>query len=62
MALRVEGAVKEERLKLLRHELAHALDNIYGLRMLKKRQELFGVNSKSYPHIFTPNLECGRLM
>lgn len=57
--LRVEGTTKKERLKLLRHELAHALDNIYGLRMLKKRQQLFGVNSKSYPHTFTPIFDSG---
>ena len=44
--IRVEGTRRKERLKLLRHEIAHALDNLYGLRRLKKRQQLFGLNSK----------------
>ena len=54
LGIRVEGKTKAERAKLFRHELAHVLDNVYGLRRLKKRQRLFGLSSNVYPNSFTP--------
>ncbi|WP_127714051.1 putative zinc-binding metallopeptidase [Halobacteriovorax sp. HLS] len=40
-------------LKLIRHEVAHALDNAYGLRELTKRAELFGRVQTPYPKEYT---------
>ncbi len=54
MAFEIEGETPASFLKLLRHECAHALDNIYGLRKKKKRQKLFGVSSKHYPSSYLP--------
>lgn len=52
----VEGKTYKECLKLLRHEIGHAIDNAYGLRRLKKRQEVFGKSSIPYPtkYDYTP--------
>lgn len=50
----VEGKTSRERKKLFRHELAHVVDNVYGLRRLKKRQEIFGLSSQKYPEYFYP--------
>jgi len=40
--------------KIIRHEVAHVLDNAYGLRRLKKRQKLFGLSSTAYPKWYYP--------
>ncbi|MAW07935.1 MAG: hypothetical protein CME61_06600 [Halobacteriovoraceae bacterium] len=60
LGVRVEGKTKAERAKLFRHELAHVMDNVYGLRRLKKRQRLFGLSSDEYPKSFRPkpNSRC----
>ena len=52
----VEGKTSEQRKKLFRHEFAHVVDNVYGLRRLKKRQLLFGLSSKNYPNYFYPKI------
>jgi hypothetical protein len=44
----VEGADFEEVMRLLRHELGHAIDNAYGLRRNKARQKLFGKSTTPY--------------
>ncbi len=41
--------------KIIRHEVAHCLDNAFNLRLLKKRQSLFGLSSTSYPMFYYPN-------
>lgn len=45
----VEGETAHSFTKLLRHEMAHVLDNHYGLRKNKTRQKLFGLSSVPYP-------------
>ncbi len=50
-----EGSTYSEFMKLLRHETAHALDNAFHLRKLKKRQEIFGLSKTDYPKNYTPN-------
>ncbi len=53
----IEGQTRNEFLKLIRHETAHALDNAFYLRKNKKRQALFGLTSTPYPlsYDFNPN-------
>ena len=41
--------------KLACHEVGHALDNAFKLRLNKRRQQLFGKSSKSYPISYRPN-------
>lgn len=53
--LEVEGGTKREALKLLRHELGHALDHAYGLHRRKRWRELFGHSSQRYPDYYRPN-------
>lgn len=49
----IEGINENEIKKIVRHECAHALDNAFGLRRLKRRQQLFGLTSKKYPSVYT---------
>ncbi len=52
--LEVEGGTPEWCMRILRHETGHALDNAYGLRRRRRRQELFGKSSLPYPEYYTP--------
>jgi len=52
--LEVEGGSAEECMRILRHEAGHALDNAYGLRHRRRRQQLFGFSSQKYPEFYTP--------
>lgn len=52
--LEVEGGSPEWCLRILRHETGHAIENAYRLRRRKRRQQLFGRSSKSYPTFYTP--------
>jgi len=52
--LEVEGGTPEWGLRILRHEVGHALENAYGLRRLRRRRELFGLSSQKYPEYYTP--------
>jgi len=49
-----EGETPDWLMMLLRHETAHALDNAYHLRKIKRRQKLFGLSSKKYPVSYSP--------
>lgn len=53
--LPVEGATKAHALKLIRHEVGHAIENAWRLRRYKMRQKLFGTSGTPYPTIYTPN-------
>ncbi|MCA8980323.1 MAG: hypothetical protein KDC14_09875 [Planctomycetes bacterium] len=53
--LEVEGGTKDECLKILRHETAHALDNAYRLRRKKLWRETFGSASDPYDSSYTPD-------
>jgi hypothetical protein len=51
----VEGGDRAWGLKILRHEVGHAIDNAYRLQLRRKRQRLFGrVTSVPYPDHYTP--------
>jgi Putative zinc-binding metallo-peptidase len=52
--LEVEGGDRESCLKILRHEVGHAVDNAYQLRRLPTRRRLFGLPSLDYPEYYTP--------
>lgn len=54
MNLEDEGYNKKEAIKLLRHETGHAIDNAYKLRLLRSRQNLFGLSSSEYPETYAP--------
>jgi hypothetical protein len=52
--LEVEGADEVGCLRILRHEVGHALDNAYALRRRPTRRRLFGNPSTEYPEYYTP--------
>ena len=52
--LEVEGGTPEWCLRILRHEVGHAVENAYGLRRLRRRRQLFGLSSQRYPQFYTP--------
>ena len=47
--LEVEGGDPEWCLRILRHEAGHAIENAFGLRRRRTRQQLFGRSSVPYP-------------
>lgn len=53
--LQVEGGTRDECLKILRHETAHALDNAYRLRRRKRFRETFGRASEPYRASYAPD-------
>ncbi len=53
--LEVEGGTKREAVKILRHELGHALDHAFGLHRRKRWQQHFGRSSQRYPDAYRPN-------
>lgn len=55
----VEGSTYTNAVKILRHEMAHVLDNAYQLRRLKSRQRVFGKSSRPYPtrYVYAPTDE-----
>jgi hypothetical protein len=52
--LEVEGGDPVMCLKILRHEVGHAVDNAYLLRRRPTRRRLFGLPSVEYPEYYTP--------
>lgn len=52
--LEVEGDTKAKALKLIRHEVGHAIENAWRLRRRKKRQQLFGLSTTPYPTVYRP--------
>jgi hypothetical protein len=52
--LEVEGGDAESCLKILRHEVGHAIDNAYALRRRPTRRRLFGNPATEYPEYYTP--------
>lgn len=55
MMFEVEGGTRGGCLKILRHELGHAIDNAYMLYRRKRYQALFGPARKRYPQAYRPN-------
>jgi len=52
--LDVEGGTTEACLKILRHEVGHAIDHAYRLHGRGKWREVFGKSSKPYPEFYQP--------
>ena len=52
--LEVEGGDPEGCLRILRHEVGHAIDNAYLLRRRPRRRRLFGNPHTDYPEYYTP--------
>ena len=52
--LEVEGADELGCLRILRHEVGHALDNAYAVRRRPTRRRLFGNPATEYPEYYTP--------
>jgi Putative zinc-binding metallo-peptidase len=52
--LEVEGGEAGSCLRILRHEVAHAIDNAYELRRRPTRRRLFGSPAVEYPEYYTP--------
>jgi hypothetical protein len=52
--LEVEGGDPESCLRILRHEVGHAIDNAYYVRRRPKRRRIFGTPATPYPEYYTP--------
>lgn len=52
--LEVEGGTQESCLRILRHEVGHAVDHAYLLHRRRKWQRLFGKSSEPYPEFYRP--------
>jgi hypothetical protein len=50
----VEGGDPESCLRILRHEVGHAIDNAYRLQRRPTRRRLFGDPNTEYPEYYTP--------
>ncbi|NLX13875.1 MAG: hypothetical protein GXY44_09520 [Phycisphaerales bacterium] len=50
----VEGGTRESCLRILRHEVGHAIDHAYRLHRRKRWRELFGLSSRPYPEFYRP--------
>ena len=52
-----EGTTEKTFLQLIRHETGHAIDNAFGLRRIKRRQNLLGVTKTKYPEYYHPDVQ-----
>ena len=52
--LEVEGGTRAWCMRILRHEIGHAIDNAYKLQRRRRRQKLFGKSSTPYPEVYLP--------
>jgi len=52
--LEVEGGDEAWCLKILRHEIGHAIENAFRLRRKKSRRAVFGSTTEPYPEYYTP--------
>jgi hypothetical protein len=62
MMFEVEGSTRSECLRLLRHEMGHALDTAYGLHRRRTWQRIFGKNSQPYPDYYRPRPSSKRFV
>jgi len=51
----VEGATKEWCLRIVRHEVGHAIDHAYGLHRKRRWHKAFGPSGRRYPSMYQPN-------
>jgi hypothetical protein len=52
--LEVEGGTQRWCVKILRHEVGHAIDHAYELHRRRKWRDVFGKSSKPYPEFYQP--------
>ena len=52
--MEAEGADRAECIRILRHEVGHAIENAYKLHLRRKRQQMFGKASRPYPDKYFP--------
>lgn len=52
--LEVEGGTKRECLRIMRHEVGHAIDNAFRLHRRRRYRELFGSFTRPYPAWYKP--------
>ncbi|MBN1441155.1 MAG: putative zinc-binding metallopeptidase [Planctomycetes bacterium] len=52
--LEVEGGTEDWCMRLLRHEVGHAIDNAYHLRRRRRWRQHFGKCSQAYPEFYQP--------
>jgi hypothetical protein len=50
----IEGGTHEWCMKILRHEVGHAIENAFHLRRRPRRKELFGSTRVPYPEFYAP--------
>jgi hypothetical protein len=53
--LEAEGATGESCMRLLRHELGHAIQHAFNLQRRREWQRMFGSASTPYPEAYRPN-------
>jgi hypothetical protein len=53
--LEVEGGTRAGCLRILRHEVGHAVHHAFALHRRKRWQQLFGSSSRAYPDHYRPN-------
>jgi hypothetical protein len=54
LMLDAEGSTRESCMKILRHEVGHAIDNAYRLHRRRDWREVFGPASQKYPEFYQP--------
>ncbi len=52
--LEVEGGTRDGCMRILRHEMGHAMGTAYGLHRLRRWQAVFGKSSLPYPDQYAP--------
>jgi hypothetical protein len=52
--LEVEGGDHAWCMRILRHEAGHVMDNVFRLRLKRRRRALFGPSSLPYPEFYDP--------
>lgn len=52
--LEVEGGTHNWCMKILRHEVGHAIENGFGLRRIRARRRMFGKSTEVYPEFYSP--------
>lgn len=62
MMFEVEGGTKSECLKLLRHEIGHAVQHAYALHRRRRWQTLFGSATVKYPDAYRPRPNSKRFV
>ena len=55
MIMEVEGGTRRECLRIMRHEMGHAVQHAYRLHRRRRWQRQFGPSSRAIPTLYRPN-------